>query len=465
VGLEYVAYFASLVCVAIMCLVLASRIWRRRPAPGTAPLSILMLGMAWWAGAQAASIYSSPDVAIMVRCEKAMYLGIVTVPGACLAFVVAYAGEYRRGIRRAWPLLVVVPTITYALMVTNERHRLIWQKVWLVQQGAYGALAVVHGRGFWVYAIYSYCLLFLSLGMLVRLWVHARQVYRKQLAIVIVACVVPWGGNALYLLGVQSVAALDLTPLSFGVTAIVLVQGLHKWRFLDLKPIARDVVIENMGDAMIVLDDQCRIIDVNPAADMFLGCPAKGVLAKRLGETLPALADFMAGSAVKAGGHLLRVEHVRGQPRDCEIEVCSTPKGPGVPAGRVITAHEVSERESERVERDLQSGAVSGLPGAPWRPARGDGRPRNAPGCQSGVETHQVAVSVADRQNGRAHQASCWVRGGRASGAHERAEQHAVSAILCIEGGDLVLPGADERAAQWPGHALGVISIVNETGP
>jgi len=47
----------------------------------------------------------------------------------------------------------------------------------------------------------------------------------------------------------------------------------------------------------------------------------------------------------------------------------------------------------------------------------------------------------------------------------ERAEQHAVSAILCIQGGDLVLPGADERAAQWPGHALGVISIVNETGP
>jgi len=370
VGLEYVAYFASLVCVAIMCLVLASRIWRRRPAPGTVPLSILMLGMAWWAGAQAASIYSSPDVAIMVRCEKAMYLGIVTVPGACLAFVVAYAGEYRRGIRRAWPLLVVVPTITYALMVTNERHGLIWQKVWLVQQGAYGALAVVHGRGFWVYAIYSYCLLSLSLGMLVRLWVYARQVYRKQLAIVIVAGVIPWGGNALYLLGVQSVAALDLTPLSFGITAIVLAQGLHTWRFLDLKPIARDVVIENMGDAMIVLDDQCRIIDVNPAADMFLGCPAKGVLAKRLGETLPALADLVVGSAVKESGGLLRVEHVRGQPRDYEIEMCSTPN-------RSVRASESSASPSWRRCRRCSHGPmICGGSCLSVHPAKGSGMTR-----------------------------------------------------------------------------------------
>src|SRR5690606_12969514 len=38
------------------------------------------------------------------------------------------------------------------------------------------------------------------------------------------------------------------------------------YRLLDVVPIARDVLIENMSDGVIVLDAHNRIVDVNPVA-------------------------------------------------------------------------------------------------------------------------------------------------------------------------------------------------------
>ncbi len=41
---------------------------------------------------------------------------------------------------------------------------------------------------------------------------------------------------------------------------------------LDIVPISRHQVIDGLGDAMIVLDEQGRIVDLNPAAQQIFGC-------------------------------------------------------------------------------------------------------------------------------------------------------------------------------------------------
>ena len=59
---------------------------------------------------------------------------------------------------------------------------------------------------------------------------------------------------------------LDLTPLAFSVSEPFLAYALFRFRLLDLVPIARSVLVDRMTDAIIVLDRQNRILDINMAA-------------------------------------------------------------------------------------------------------------------------------------------------------------------------------------------------------
>ncbi len=46
--------------------------------------------------------------------------------------------------------------------------------------------------------------------------------------------------------------------------------SMYRYRLLDIAPIARNVVIEGMSDAVIVLDTHDRVVDTNPAAIQLL---------------------------------------------------------------------------------------------------------------------------------------------------------------------------------------------------
>ena len=59
---------------------------------------------------------------------------------------------------------------------------------------------------------------------------------------------------------------LGSTSIVFSTTGLILAWGLFFQRLLDITPIARDKVLENIGDGVIVVNDQNRIVDFNPAA-------------------------------------------------------------------------------------------------------------------------------------------------------------------------------------------------------
>ena len=58
---------------------------------------------------------------------------------------------------------------------------------------------------------------------------------------------------------------IDMTPISFMFTGILLVWALTRLHFIDLAPVARERVIESMVDGLFVLDRQRRIVDINQA--------------------------------------------------------------------------------------------------------------------------------------------------------------------------------------------------------
>ena len=82
----------------------------------------------------------------------------------------------------------------------------------------------------------------------------------------VIGSLVPVVGNIIYLGGVLPVRGMDLTPFGFAISGLLLMWGLFKLNLLELQPIAASVVVENLRDAVIVVDNSKRIVEMNPVA-------------------------------------------------------------------------------------------------------------------------------------------------------------------------------------------------------
>jgi PAS domain S-box-containing protein len=110
--------------------------------------------------------------------------------------------------------------------------------------------------------------LFLSVGtywLLAAYW-EARgsdSVSSRQIGLVILAVLIPWGANALNIFGVTQI---DYAPFGYTATSVLIATALFRYRLLDILPIARGTVVESMDNGVFVLDADGQIVDVNPRA-------------------------------------------------------------------------------------------------------------------------------------------------------------------------------------------------------
>ena len=63
---------------------------------------------------------------------------------------------------------------------------------------------------------------------------------------------------------------VDMTPVTISIV-VVLTSLLSRFRTQELVLVPRDVVLRKMTDAVVILDNRNRVMDMNPAAEAFLG--------------------------------------------------------------------------------------------------------------------------------------------------------------------------------------------------
>ncbi len=352
-------YVFPALMVADVAALLAVFIWRRRSAPGAKSSALLMAAIAEWALAYTFEL-AATDVTDKLIWAKVEYIGIVLIPLAWLAFALAYTGRGRILSRRNLALLAIHPVVTLALVWTNEWHGLIWSQVDLYQLAAGTMLDPTHGPAFWLHATYSYALMAICTVLLVQAFVRSDSIYRRQAAALVISTLAPWVGNALYLFDWNPFPYLDLTPLFFALSGAVMAWGLYRYRLMDIVPVARHVVLENLRDGVLVLDAQSRIVDANPTAQALVGCGAS-CIGKPADIVLSAHTDLVERFRDVQEAH---VEFSRGEgdaQRHFDLTISPLDAGPGRrPGGRLlvirdITAHKQAEKETAQLYTNLQT--------------------------------------------------------------------------------------------------------------
>ena len=264
---QFTPYVLPVIASALISAAVAGFLWRRRPAPGATSFCLLMLAVTEYAVAYAFELASSTFSAALFW-DNMIWLGAALSPTLWLIFALQYTGRAGWLTRRTLALLAVEPLITLLLVWITPLHSLVEVGRWNTG-GSFSALAQTFGPWYWIDLVYSYLLLLVGailICMLIQALVRSAHLYVGQAGALLLAMLAPWVGNALTNFGLSPFPKLDLTPVAFTISGLAIAWSLFRFRLLDLLPVAREAVMESMHDAVIVLDERDRIVDLNPAA-------------------------------------------------------------------------------------------------------------------------------------------------------------------------------------------------------
>lgn len=272
--------FLTISALAVLSVFVVSR---QRSAPGSFALSAMLFAMFVWSFSYALTWAFIP-LGLKVLLFKIMFLGIVAVPGLFLIFTLQITNRDNWVTFRNIILLCIEPAII--LMIVWFAPQLAFRSIKSAIENDYHILEVVQYRWFEINAIYSYLIILLALGLFLASYRSAISFFKRQYMMIMVGSIVPVAFSIYTQTKNAAFKDLDLAPVAFGISGIIYAYAIFRHQFMDLVPIARGHLIENMSDGVLVLNTQGRIVDINPAMETFLEAPPASFIGKNVSEAL-----------------------------------------------------------------------------------------------------------------------------------------------------------------------------------
>lgn len=280
--------------------------------------SVMMLTSAVWAIAYAFEL-ASATVEQMLFWIDFEYIGVAFLPSIWIMFILHFIQKKKWITPLNVTLAFSIPIITMLMVLTNEYHHLHYISTKIDPSGPFPMLVLETGPWYTVHTVFFYFLMALGMFLLARHFRQFDKFYRNQTIIILAGAFIPWITNFMYLLGIRPHHHIDLTPYAFILTALVIAFGLTRYRLFDIVPFAREKLIENLNEGMLVLDEHGRIIDLNSTMQKFLGSYSTELIGNKLPEVL-STHTVIQHLLLREGHHRTEIQLSNGN----EYEVSAT---------------------------------------------------------------------------------------------------------------------------------------------
>jgi signal transduction histidine kinase len=280
----YPALVAALVSGGLAVYGLAYR-HRRDPTVTVDAFVVLVAAIAVWAGSEAVA-FARTDFESKLLAYRLGQLGVVAVPPAWTFFALAYTGRERRITRYSVAAALVVPVLTL-VSVWLAPYPFAVSEAHIVTVGAFRYLYVTVGPVYWLFRAYSYLLSVLGSALVITSTLRMSSPYGNQAALVVGASLLPFVGELASTFGVLPDDHVNYAAMFLSVSALAFGVAVFRYHLLDVLPVARTTVVDNMRDGILVTDERGRIIDLNPQARRMLNVE-DGTAAGRVSAIVPA---------------------------------------------------------------------------------------------------------------------------------------------------------------------------------
>jgi PAS domain S-box-containing protein len=343
-------YIILLAITLFVSLGLALLAWQKRAAPYAWPVAGWMTGVAVWAAGGLLELALREQIAQEVM--HAISYGGAAVASVCiLQFAAGFSLGEKSVARPVWIAIWAQALAGVLVAIANPWHHQVWTSVSANLDNA-GADVYLAGPLLLLLSTFYFGYAFIGVWMLLRVILHRQRPQSQQAFPMLLAILLPV--LAIFSAGLDGryVLGIDGTPLALIASCTLVAVAVFRLALFDLIPIARDIVIENMDEGVVVLDLYDRIVDLNPIARELIG----GEPVIRVGDTLVALLERLEPPDAQIWilpDSQMEVQNVSRNGRWVEIRGSSLRSRQGELTGRLILLRDITERRTNE-ERTIR---------------------------------------------------------------------------------------------------------------
>ena len=295
-------------------------------------------------------LVSQPSITLLLA--RFDYVFIAFLPVMWLFFVFNFAGFERNAeARNFWPYLVI-PVITTIIALTPLYDGLIWGEYQVVHLGLFNQLkASDYGIWLWIHSLYSSSVLFYGIIVLIVSLIKGLPIYRKRALFMIAGIMVPILMEVIFLFRLIPGLQKDFSAIGFAIAGVVLVFETHRFRFLDIKPIARSILVENLKEGVIVLDMDGQVVDINQSGRKILNLENVTSTGRKLIDISPGCKQIFQAQHEDESFQSEVCCEVNGEMRTYNVQVTVLEQ----PTGRLLVLRDISlYRNAQKALTDHQ---------------------------------------------------------------------------------------------------------------
>jgi PAS domain S-box-containing protein len=324
---------------------LAAYAFYRRTPKEARTLGWLMLAVGVWSFCNALSILGTTLKAQLIF-NRLKYFGVLATPPLWLILALQYS---QRNVKRSWKhiALIFTPSIILLIIVlTDAWTHWWWPEVALMTFDGHPALYRTHGIIYYVHIFISYAYIVTGLLLYIRFYRNVQRSYRRQATIMVIAAVVPLLASAITNLGLITFPwSLDM--FFFTLSGFLIAWAIFHYQWLDIIPVARQTILEQLPFGIIVVNAQHSVVDANPAAqtlaavneDSLIGHPLLNNVHPALRENLNPILNTPDAHANCA----VQISNSQGN-AVLSVEVTHLQQNGGRPQGHIIILRDITEQ-------------------------------------------------------------------------------------------------------------------------
>lgn len=354
------------ILAAIFYALLGLYAWRKRPAPGVVSFAWVMLSMSIWSFAYGLEVFF-PLLSTKLWVVNFEYIGILGVPVFLFFFALDFTGKSYLATRSVRAVLWIIPSIILLLTWTNPYHFLMWDSISLLQSGSLSLLSVRFGPASWIQIIYSFLLVIAACIMLIMDFLQRPGTLRLHISFVILAVLFSIFGSSTFVLGISPIPGLDFTPLFFLPAAIGLSWVTLQYRLSEILSLEHITVLKNMRDNVIVLNEQKRVLYINPITEYLLNLTEDRVIGQpfdMVAEEIAASLELYLDGKEYHTEIEVRVGDDKNKGNETKIFEVSISPSPSSKRGAidiVITLHDITNRKEKEQELSRHGAIMSAI--------------------------------------------------------------------------------------------------------
>ena len=260
---DFTLYSYSLFAIATVCFIVVGKASNHIQQPITVWFIGLTLAYGIGAGAYGMELtsHSIEEAQHWIDVEITF---AAFIPSCILLMSLTYQKVRQAPVWQIIPLILI--SILLAIFQNIDVYHLVPLRVTGIRYEAGLSISQLSLNNiYYIYSFYIHLVVVASLIFFYYQWKNCSQSLKPQIILIMLGTSSTWLCYLIFLSGV-GLDGLDVVSFGYGFSAIAFAFGIYRYQFIELIPIARTHIFEQLSDAYLIMDNSGRIIDYNDAS-------------------------------------------------------------------------------------------------------------------------------------------------------------------------------------------------------